>query len=282
MFAEFDLQMPASLDQALNLMEQNGTTMLMAGGTNLMIDLRSRREQPTHITSLENVDDLRGITIEADRITLGSRTTITELLNSSQLALFGPSLLDAANLFAGQMVRNTGTVGGNIACASPAADLVPPLMSLDADVTLCSRNGERTIALADYYLGYKKDVRRHDELIVSVSWNKLPAGSSTVFYKLARRKGDAITVTGVAVTLCIEGDTCTRARIALGAVAPIVMRARKAEAMLEKQHLSTELIASAALQAAKECSPISDVRASADYRRHTVKVLTQRLLTQAS
>jgi carbon-monoxide dehydrogenase medium subunit len=280
-FGEFELHMPDNLPAVLTLLANGSETAVLAGGTNLLIDLRSRAQQPEHVTALGDIAELRGISIDGDRITLGSRTTITDLLNSPQVSSFAPALVDAAKLFAGQMVRNTGTVGGNIACSSPAADLVPPLLAVDADVALTSCNGERTVALSDYYLDYKKDVRRPDELITAVSWKRLPGNSSNRFYKLARRKGDAITVTGVAVTLSMSSGICRHARIALGAVAPVVMRASKAEAMLEQQGLSKELIAAAAVQAAEECSPITDVRASAEYRRHCVKILVRRLLSQA-
>ncbi|MFV2035174.1 MAG: xanthine dehydrogenase family protein subunit M, partial [Halocynthiibacter sp.] len=153
-------------------------------------------------------------------------------------------------------------------------------MSLDAEVTLTSASGVRTVALADYYLGYKQDVRNCDELISAIAWSRLPVASDNRFYKLARRVGDAITVTGVAVTLTAKGGKCTRARIALGAVAPTVFCARRAEAMLQGQVLSDDLIAAAARQARNDCDPIDDVRASADYRAHTVEMLTRRLLSQ--
>ena len=214
-------------------------------------------------------------------MTVGARTTVSELLASGEIAAAAPSLVDACKVFAGQMVRNTATVAGNIACGSPAADLVPPLLSLDAAVTLVSKAGERSVPLDEYFLGYQQDVRRPDELITRISWPRLPDNAVNTFYKLARRKGDAITITGVAATIAAEGGKCTMARIALGAVAPVVMRAEKAEAMLEGQALTRELIAGAAATAATECSPIDDIRASAEYRRHTVEALTRRLVSQA-
>lgn len=280
MFGEFELEMPQNLKTALALLGE-GQTEVLSGGTNLLIDLRARKLRPARVISLDAVAELRGIQVEGNRITLGSRTTITDILRCADMAEFGPSLLDAANLFAGQMVRNTGTVGGNIACSSPAADLVPPLMSLDAKVTLASSKGSRTVALSDYYLGYKKDVRAVDELITKISWDKLPSNSANSFYKLARRVGDAITVTGVAVTLVMDGDRCTKVRIALGAVAPTVFLATDAQNTLAGQVLTDDLIARAATQAVAQSSPIDDVRASAQYRLHTVGTLTRRLLTQA-
>ncbi|MBE9477517.1 MAG: xanthine dehydrogenase family protein subunit M [Proteobacteria bacterium] len=280
MYGEFKLEMPQQLDEALALIAEDPAEVL-SGGTNLMIELRARKLRPEQVVSLDALSELRGIEVDGNRITLGARTTISDILRCDDMAEFGPSLLDAANLFAGQMVRNMGTVGGNIACSSPAADLVPPLMSLDAEITLVSSKGTRKVALCDYYLSYKKDVRAPSEMITSVSWKKLAKNSSNSFYKLARRIGDAITVTGVAVTLTMDGDRCTTARIALGAVAPTVFRATNAEKILEGQILTDDLITTAAQQAKAQSSPISDVRASAEYRLHTVGKLTHRLLTQA-
>jgi CO/xanthine dehydrogenase FAD-binding subunit len=169
MFAEFELEMPGRLDEALRLLADGKGGVVLAGGTNLMPDLRSRKDKPDRVISICDLEELRGISVDGDRITLGSRTTVTDLLRSSEVASFGPSLIDAAELFGGQMVRNTGTVGGNVACASPAADLVPPLMSLDADLTLANASGPRTVALSAYYQGYKSDVRKPDEIITQIS-----------------------------------------------------------------------------------------------------------------
>lgn len=277
--SDFKLETPAGLEDALRLLSEGNVTP-MAGGTNLMIDLRSGKERPSRILALDRLDDLRGIEMGDGTIAIGSRTTVSDILRSSELAIAGPSLVDAARLFAGQMVRNAGTIGGNVACASPAADLVCPLMSLDATVTLASVSGRRTVALADYYKGYKQDVRQADELITQISWARLPRNSSNRFYKLARRRGDAITVVGVAVTLVARNGKCSRARIALGSVGPFVIRAKKAEALLEGQIPDAKLIEAVATQAVLECSPIDDVRASAEYRRHTVRVLTRRLVSE--
>ena len=154
-------------------------------------------------------------------------------------------------------------------------------MTLDAELTLASANATRAMALDDYYLGYKDDARRPDELITRISWPRLPGNAVNTFYKLARRKGDAITVTGVAVTLAAADGRCTRARIALCSVAPIVFRAKQAEALLEGRALTPALIDEAAAAAAAAASPIDDIRASAGYRRHTVEALTRRLVGQA-
>ena len=283
MHVPFELEMPRDLDAALHALGagREAKTVPIAGGTNLIVDMRAKRERPDRVVGLDAVGELRGMEFGAHRISIGGTTTVTDLLQSPEIARAASSLVDSARRFAGLMVRNTATVAGNIACGSPAADLVPPLLSLDADVTLASVAGTRTLPLEDYFLGYKRDVRRADELITRVSWPRLPAASVNTFYKLARRKGDAITVTGVALTLCAADGVCTKARIALGAVAPTVFRAREAEAMLEGRALTPALIDAAAAAATAASSPIDDVRASAEYRLHTVEALTRRLVAQA-
>lgn len=283
MYVPFELDLPTDLAGALNALAagRDAKTVPIAGGTNLIVDMRARRERPDRVVGLGKVGELRGMDFGADRISIGGGATVTDLLESSAIAESAPSLVDSARLFAGLMVRNTATVAGNIACGSPAADLVPPLLALDADVTLASIAGTRTLPLDEYFLDYKRDVRRHDELITRISWPRLPQPFVNTFYKLARRKGDAITVTGVALTLAAAGGTCTRARIALGAVAPIVFRARDAESVLEGRALTPALIDEAARAAAASSSPIDDVRASAEYRLHTVEALTRRLVAQA-
>jgi len=283
MYAQFDLAIPDNLASALGILAEAGAddTRPLAGGTNLIVDLRARRERPARVVSLGRLAELTGIENDGRRISIGSRTTVSDLLRAKTIARHAPSLLQAANVFAGQMVRNTATVGGNIACGSPAADLVPPLLSLDAELELRSATGVRTVALDEYFLGYKHDARRPDELITRIAWPCLAERAVNLFYKLGRRKGDAITITGVAVMLEISDGVCQQVRIALGAVSPVVLRTRRAEALLEGKALTPELIDAAAQQAVAECSPIDDVRASAEYRRLTVESLTRRLLIQA-
>ena len=282
-YAKFDLYMPDALAGALEMLAQgNGAdTVALAGGTNLIGDMRAKRCRPKGVIGLGRLHELRGIDSNLERISIGGSTTVSDLLASPDIATGAPSLVDAARRFAGQMVRNVATVAGNIACGSPAADLVPPLMSLDAEITLTCKSGSRTVPIDQYFHGYKQDARRHDELITGISWPRLPMGSSNVFYKVARRQGDAITITGIAVTLCVTGGKCERARIALGSVGPMVVRARNAEAMLEGHVLTAAIINAAAVQAVGECKPIDDVRASAEYRRHTVETVTRRLILQA-
>ena len=284
MYAEFDLHVPEDLEGALALLAESdgqGGILPLAGGTNMIVDLRARTVAPSALVSIGKVSGMRGIEIAGGRVRMGGRTTVSDMLRSAELGAVAPSLVESARLFGGQMVRNTATVAGNVCSGSPAADLVPPLLVLDADVTLTSRSGSRTLALADFFHDYKQMERRSDELLTQVSWPVPSATAVNLFYKLARRKGDAITVVGVAVAMDVEAGTCRGVRIALGSVAAIVKRARAAEKMLEGVTLSSESIEAASRSAVAEVSPLDDVRASAGYRSHCVHVLTRRLLTQA-
>ncbi len=284
MYADFDLVIPETLDEALSaLAEANGAgaTLPLAGGTNMIVDLRARRVTPERLVGLGKLDALRGIRIDGGRVRMGARTTMTDILQHPGLAEHAPSLVEQARVFGGQMVRNAATVAGNICSGSPAADVVPPLLALDAEVTLASASGTRVLPLGEFFLGYKQDARAPGELMTEIAWDLPPANSNNRFYKLALRKGDAITVVGIAVALTVEAGACTRAHIALGAVAPVVKRATAAEAMLSGQSLTPELIDAAARQAVEDVDPIDDIRASAEYRRHCVHALTRRLVTQA-
>jgi CO/xanthine dehydrogenase FAD-binding subunit len=284
MYAEFDLHVPEDLEGALALLGESdgqGEILPLAGGTNMIVDLRARTVAPSALVSIGKLPGMRGIEITADRVRMGGRTTVSDMLRHAELGAVAPSLVESARLFAGQMVRNTATVAGNICSGSPAADLVPPLLVLDAHVTLTSRSGSRTLPLADFYHGYKQMERRSDELLTQVSWPVPSATAVDLFYKLARRKGDAITVVGVAVAMDEQAGKCQRVRIALGSVAATVKRATAAEKMLEGMALSPESIDAASRTVVEEVSPLDDVRASGGYRSHCVHVLTRRLLTQA-
>jgi CO/xanthine dehydrogenase FAD-binding subunit len=280
MDATFELEVPKTIDDALGFLTRQGS-MPIAGGTNVIVDVRAKRLHRDQLVSLARIAGLRGVHLVNGSVEIGGCTTVTDLLHSKLIASSAPTLLESAQVFAGQMVRNTATVGGNIACGSPAADLVPPLLSLDAKLNLLSQAGTRTIALDQFFLGYKKLDLQPNEIIAKISVTPVPSDGRNYFYKLARRKGDAISVVCLAVTLVVRNRRCSQARIALGAVAPTVFRARAAEIMLEGQTLTPSLIESAAAKAAECSSPIDDIRASADYRRSMVHVLTRRLVQRA-
>ena len=315
MFPEFELWTPHSLPEALAQIA-TAEALPLAGGTNVIPDLRSGRHKARILLDISRLDELHGIRRENGHVIIGGGVTLGELLASPSehsgctcpegvVARNGCSpgrtpgrcgpelvsehagpLVQAARLFANPLVRNRATLAGNLVDASPAADTAPPLLVLDAEVNLVSQAGCRTVPLKDFFIGVRKTVRRPDELLSGVRFpvtSLPPAGTACGYYKLGLRKADAISVVSVAIRLEVEADgRCRLARIALGSVAPTPIRAIAAEESLCGQALTGKAFVEAGELAAMAVSPISDLRASADYRRRMVKVLVQRLLTQAA
>jgi len=191
-------------------------------------------------------------------------------------------LVQAARVFANPLIRNRATVGGNLSDASPAADSAPPLLIADAEVELMSQAGSRRVPLAEFFIGVRKTQLKPGELIKTVYFPIASPQCKFGYYKLGLRKADAISVVSVAVMLEGQKGRCTRARIALGSVAPVPTRALAAEEALRNQPIGDALLSEAARLAAESASPISDLRSSADYRRRMVAVLVRRLLDQVT
>ena len=256
----------------------DGGILPLAGGTNMIVDLRARTVAPAALVSIARVPGIRGIEIADGRVRMGGRTTVSDMLRHDSLGGVAPSLVASAKVFAGQMVRNTATVAGNICSGSPAADLVPPLLVLDADVTLTSGEGSRSVALADFYHGYKQMERRLRGAADGGQASPCRrTNAANLFYKLARRKGDAITVVGVAVGHVRRGRRrAAESRIALGSVAPFVTRASRGRGDAGRgDRLRRNASRRLRGRPWKSVSPIDDVRASAGYRSHCVHVVDQ-------
>jgi len=283
MSPEFNLDLPESLPEALDALADYAPDVApWAGGTNLQVDMRAGAYRVGNVVGLDRVAGLHDIRQENGSVHLGARVTLADVLREPLLKEAGPSLVESAWHFAGAPIRNLATVAGNVAYGSPAGDAVPPLMALGAEVMLQSKSGARTVPMEEFFVHVRKTVRQPDELITALRWPVPPTHSAEAFYKLGLRKGDAISVVCVAVQL-VRGEDggCSQARIALGAVAPVVIRAHEAESKLIGESLTPSLIGEAAREAAKECSPIDDIRGSAAYRRRMVEVLVRRTVTQA-
>ena len=284
MLPEFDLWMPRTLPQALDLLAEAGPEVTpVAGGTNLIVDMRAERHCPKVLMDIAGLPELHGIRRENGHMVAGGGTTLAELLHNPLIAQHASVLRDAASVFANPLTRNRASLGGNLADASPAADTAPPLLALNAEVELVSKAGSRCIALEDFLVGVRKTLLHPGELLAAVRWPMPPNHSAGAFYKLGLRKADAISVVSVAVV--VEGDKdgrCRSARIALGAVAPRPIRAHAAEEALAGQTLTPALIAEAARLASESTRPIDDIRGSAAYRRRVTGVIVRRLLTEVA
>jgi carbon-monoxide dehydrogenase medium subunit len=246
-----------------------------------MVNLKRVPLEADLVVDLTSLEALEPITTDHDTIRLGAGVTFARLLDwrpgSAVEGLMRPMCVG----FAGPLIRNLATIGGNICDASPAADVSPVLLALDASVTLESTaGGYRTLPLSEFFKGVRKTARGENELLTSVSFPSPDGDERAFYYKLGKRKADAISIVSLAMTVKLNGGVVERARIALGAVAPVAMRAIKAEQFLQGEPLNDKTIATAAALAASEAQPIDDFRAGGDYRRQMVEVLVTRGLKE--
>jgi carbon-monoxide dehydrogenase medium subunit len=281
MLPEFELLIPETLSEALEMLaEGEGGVKPIAGGTNVIVELRDGRRYDT-LMDVSRLAELRGIRRENGHIVIGGGTTMTELLADPLIAEYGPPLREAAATLGSPLVRNRATVAGNLVDASPAADTAPPLLVLGAEVVLMSRTVTRRVPLDRFFVGPNETLIRPQELLMAIRWPVPPPRSRGTFHKIGLRQALACSVITVAVAVeGVENGRCREARIALGSVAPTPIRAQAAEELLRGQKLTQDLFAEAARLSAAATRPIDDVRSTAAYRRRMAEVLVGRLLAQ--
>lgn len=279
MYSYIQVHKPGSLREALKLLEERGSAArIVAGCTDLQIQLRAKRVAQDELIDLSGLRELRFIAMGDDGlIHVGAATTISECGSSSVLKENAPMLSEAATDFGSVQIRNLATLGGNVANASPAGDTIPPLYVLDSKVVLSSSDRKRVVDVEDFFTGPGRTVMKSNEMIEEVLIRPM-AKSDVGFYRRATlRRAHAISLASVALRMTREaGGSFRDARIALGAVAPTVIRARKAEAYLQSGLPSNKRLARASEIAASESRPITDIRGSEDYRRHLVYVMVRR------
>ncbi len=282
MLPRFELLMPETLSEALEMLTSRAPDVRpLAGGTNLIPDMRAGTCRPTTVVNVDRLSELRGIRRENGHVVVGSGVTIAELLSTDVIAEYGGLLPQAAQVFANPLVRNRATIGGNLANASPAADMAPPLLTLDAEVQLAARDGSRWVKLTDFFVHVCDTVRAPEELITAIRWPVASGQTVGAFRKLALRRSMAITVVSAATQIRLGDDgRCEHVRIALGAVAPTPIRAYEAEELLQGEELHPELIDEVRDVACGAASCIDDVRSTAAYRERVTGVLVARLLEE--
>lgn len=263
------------------LQEHQAVAMPVAGATNFLPDFRDGRARPRVVVDIARLP-LRYLRRDGDLVRIGALTTVTDLLGHAELPAWAPVLAAAAGRFAGHLVRNRATIGGNLADASPAADLAPPLLALGASVTLTSAGrGERHLPLTAFFQGVRRTARQPDELLTEITFPLPAAGAQGSHFKFGLRDAMAISVVSGAILLELEGAICTAARVALGAVAPTPVRAPAVEAALVGRAVTPAVAADAAARVGDDIAPISDVRASAEYRLWVAEALVRRHILAA-
>lgn len=263
----YEVLQPRSLKEALALLAREpGAWRPLAGGTDLMVSFEAGKLPPGRYLSLWKLDDLRGIRTGKSAVTIGALTTYTAIRGHAVLAKHFPMLGEAARLTGAPAIQNRGTLGGNIANASPAADTPPALLAYDAEVELVSRAGARWVPYTELHLGYKKLALRPDELIARV---RLPIPARRLVHsyrKVGTRGAQAISKVCVALVARTEKKIVTEVRIGLGSVAPVPFRAFAAEGFLTRKRLGPSLAEEAARALRDEIAPIDDIRSTREYR----------------
>jgi len=276
--SRFDYFKPRSLEEAWDLYEKYPGARYIAGGTDLMVQVKNRKSRPPALISLRSVPGLTGIEI-GETTSIGAMTTITDLIVHPELGGLFPVLLQAAKRLGSTQVRNVATVGGNLCNCSPCADTALALLVLDARAVLKGPGGGREIPLSEFFLGPGKSCLVSGEVLTGICLDRSGGGARAIFMKKGRVRMD-LSIASAAVLLEMDGDTCKRARFAAGSVAPVPLRLSKVEALLENAVLSKEKIEEAQKIAMDSVSPITDVRSTADYRREIIGVYIKRAVQE--
>ena len=281
---KFDYHEPTTLAEACEVMAEFGNRAKpLAGGTDLIVNMKKKILSPEHVVSLGRIEELKGIDSQDGTIRIGALTTVDEIAASEQMKAAYPALAHGASVLGSPLIRNLATAAGNLVSARPAADLPPSLMAYGAQAVLKKKDGERLIPLEDFVQGPGKTVMEPEEIVTHIVLDTPPSGSGAGYLKLGTRKALEISLVNVASYLALDesGENIKSARIVMGAVGPTPLRATTAEKLLVGEKPSERIFEQAGEAALKDSRPIDDFRGSAEYRRAMVKVLTERTLKAA-
>ncbi len=272
----YDYHKPGTLKEAFRLKKSIPESLFLSGGTDLMVRIKKGELHPQGLISLRSISALSGIE-NGKTIRIGGMTSISSLINNPLLKEKYPVLIQAAEKLGSIQIRNVATIGGNLCNGSPAADMAPPLLVCKARLRMQSAQDTRDLPLEKFFLGPREIDLSSEEILTAILLDPPEPGTKSIFLKKGRTRMD-LAVASVAVLIQIEGDLCLKARIAAGSVAPTPLRLLEVEKLLEGATLSHELLAEGQQLVSRSVSPITDVRSTADYRRHLVGVLVKRAL----
>ena len=271
----FEYFRPKTLDEAISLYDQYGEkARLLAGGTEIVNELRSGKSNPEKIIDIKHIEDMDFMDLMEDGVRFGALYRVRDAECSAPLQQSPFNALSyAASTLGSPQVRNKATIVGNVCRSSPSADMIPPLIALGAKAKIKGKNTEKTVLVEELQTGPGKTILKSGEIVVELEIPGLPKYAGCSYYKLSPRKSLDLAVVGIAVMLETDPkiSKCTNARIVLGAVGPTAIRARKAESMLAGNEINTATIEKAAKAAMEESRPIDDVRSSAWYRKQMVE-----------
>jgi xanthine dehydrogenase FAD-binding subunit len=283
---DFDYSAATTVDEAVSLLAAGGErARILAGGTDLLVQLRERRRDADLVIDVKRIPELAEIAFDpATGLRLGAAVACYRIYGDAAVSAAYPGLIDAASLIGGWQIQGRATIGGNLCNASPAADAIPAMIAYDAVANIAGPQGQRDVSVAEFCTAPGKSVLERGEFLVSISFPAQPPRSGAAYQRFIPRNEMDIAVVGVGarVELADDGQTITAARIGLAAVAPTPVVADEASAWLVGRTADEATFAEAGELAKKTARPISDLRGTAEYRTHLVGVLTRRVLVQAA
>lgn len=280
---QFEYLAPTTIGEACNLLLELGSgAKVMAGATDLIPPMKDKVIQPEYLIDIKNIEGLDYLEYdEKEGLKIGALTTLRTIETSALVKEKNPAVAHAAKVVASTQIRAKGTMAGNICNASPSCDTAPILLAQGAKILVQGPNKDRVIKIDDFFLGVKKTSLEPGEIVTGIVIPPLAENEKAAYIKHAVRKAMDLAIIGVAVKIQVEDGICKDAKIALGAVATTPIRAPKAEEVLIGKELTDEVIAEASVAAMESCNPISDIRASKEYRKDMIRVFTKRAIKQA-
>lgn len=274
---------PKTIKEACSLLsEYKEEAKVIAGGTDLLVVMKHREVLPKYIINIRGIPGQDYIIYdESEGLSIGALATIRSIETSSLIREKFGILAQAASKLGTWQIRNQGTIGGNLCNAAPSAEMAPALMVLEAKLKIIGADRERMVPIEDFFTGPGQTVLKPTEILTEIQVPNLLPRSGGVYLKQTIRKAMDLAIVGVGIITTMDGDVLSNVKIALGAVAPTPIRAKKTEEILEGKRLNDDLLEKASLTASDESSPIDDIRSSADYRRRIVRVLVGRAIKQA-
>lgn len=279
----FDYVRAGSLKEASELASEKGSkAILMAGGTDVILLMKAKAVPADTVIDIKEISDLDSIVFsEGEGMRIGALAKLFDIQTSDIVREKMPALADAAHYVASAQIRRKGTMAGNICNASPSADTASILLAMDAKIKVYNNEIERDVPIGDFFKGVKKTCLEKGDIVTEIFVPELKKGEGSAYFKHSVRKAMDLAIVGVAVWIKMDGDRVDDCRIAMGGVGTTPLRAYSAEKILKGSELTDDLLEKAAEAASEECSPISDVRASAEYRKDMIRVYTKRAVKKA-
>jgi CO/xanthine dehydrogenase FAD-binding subunit len=279
---KFEYFAPKTIEEACSLLAKyKGEARVLAGGTDLLVQMKNREVTPRYLINIKDIPDLDYIRYDdKEGLRIGALTPIEALKTSTLIRRRFGILSQAAAVLGTVQIRNRGTIAGNLCNASPAAETAPALITLAAKARIVGVAGERAVALEDFFVGPGQTVLQTGEIVTEIQVPNVPPRSGGAYLKHSIKRMD-IAIVGVGVVITLNGEVCNDIKIALGAVASTPIRAKKAEEIIRGQGLDSELMERAAQTASEESRPIDDIHSYAQYRKQMVKVLAKEAMKQA-